>query len=95
MNLRMLLAVFVTIFLAELGDKTQVATLLFSSDKQISRLGVFLAASAALVLSTAVAVTIGAKASHFVNRRVLSIIAGIGFISVGIWTLVQGIKTPV
>lgn len=95
MNLKILLTVFVTVFLAELGDKTQLATLLFSTDKQISKLGVFLAAAAALVLSTALAVTVGAKASHLVNRRVLSIIAGIGFISVGIWTLVQGIKTPV
>ena len=95
MNLKILLAVFVTVFLAELGDKTQVATLLFSADKQINKLGVFFAASFALVLATAIAVTVGSTASHFLNRRVLSIIAGIGFIAVGVWTLAQGIKAPV
>lgn len=94
MNPKILLTIFVTVFLAELGDKTQVATLLFSADKQINRLGVFLAAASALLLSTAIGVAIGGTASHFLNRRVLSIIAGVGFIAVGIWTLVQGIKTP-
>ena len=92
MNLKILLTVFATVFLAELGDKTQVATLLFSADRQINKLGVFLAAALALVLSTAIAVAVGGTTSYFFNRRVLLIIAGIGFIAVGIWTLVQGIN---
>ena len=91
MNLKILLTVFATVFLAELGDKTQVATMLFSADKQINKLGVFLAAAFALVFSTAIAVALGGTISSFLNRRVLSIIAGIGFIAVGIWTLMQGI----
>ena len=95
MNFKMLLTVFATVFLAELGDKTQLATLLFSADKQINKLGVFIAAAFALVLSTAIAVALGGTASYFLNRRFLLIIAGIGFIAVGIWTLVQGIHaTP-
>ncbi len=95
MNLKIFLTVFATVFLAELADKTQIATLLFSADKQISKLCVFFAAASALVLSTAIAVAIGGTASHLINKRVLSIIAGFGFIVIGIWTVVQGFKTPV
>lgn len=94
MNPKILLTVFITVFLAELGDKTQLVTLLFSADKQINKLGVFLAAASALVLSTAIGVAVGGTASHLLNRRVLSIIAGVGFIAIGIWTIVQGMKPP-
>ncbi len=94
MNPKILLTVFATVFLAELADKTQIATLLFSADKQINKLGVFVAAASALVLSTAIAVVVGGTASHLLNKRVLSIIAGVGFIVIGIWNVVQGIKMP-
>ncbi len=93
-NFKILLTVFITVFLAELGDKTQLATLLFSADKQINKVGVFTAASCALILSTAIGVAVGGTASCFLNRRILSIIAGIAFIAVGVWTLVQGIRMP-
>ena len=89
------MTVFITVFLAELGDKTQLATILFSTNKDISRLGVFLTASAALVLSTLIAVLVGGTLSDHINRRILTIIAGIGFIAIGSWTLLQGIRTPV
>jgi len=92
MNPKILLTVFTTVFIAELGDKTQLATILFSMDKGVSKFGVFIAAALALVLSTAIGVAVGGTASHFLNRRVLSIIGGISFICIGIWTLVQGIK---
>ena len=49
MELKALLTVFVTIFLAELGDKTQLATLLYASDKDVAKLTVFLGASLALI----------------------------------------------
>ena len=45
-------AVFVSILLAELGDKTQLATLIFATNPGVSRIGVFLAAAAALVISS-------------------------------------------
>jgi len=94
MNAKLILTVFVTVFLAELGDKTQLATLLFSADREINKLAVFCAAAFALILSTAIAVTFGGAISNHINRRVLTIIAGAGFIAVGVWTLMQGIRTP-
>jgi putative Ca2+/H+ antiporter (TMEM165/GDT1 family) len=95
MNTKIIMTVFVTVFLAELGDKTQLATMLFSADREISKFTVFCAAAFALLLSTAIAVTFGGIISNFVNRRILTMVAGAGFIAVGIWTFMQGIRTTV
>ena len=87
MNLQLLLTVFATVFLAELGDKTQLATLLFASREPASLLLVFVGASAALVLSSAIGVAAGGLIAQYVEPRYLSYAAGAGFIAVGIWTL--------
>ena len=79
--------VFLSVFIAELGDKTQVATLLFSTEKNMSPWMVFLAASLALVLSTAIAVLLGTVAKEHLSHVPLKLIAGIGFITIGIWTI--------
>lgn len=81
------LAIFVTLFLAELGDKTQLATLLFASDRQTSPWVVFAAESGALVASTAIAVLLGTLAKRTLSMIPLKLIAGIGFIAIGAWTL--------
>jgi putative Ca2+/H+ antiporter (TMEM165/GDT1 family) len=81
--------IFITVFLAELGDKTQLATLLFAADSQVSRVGVFCASSAALVLSSLLAVLVGSQLSTVVSPRVLKLIAGIGFIVIGGWMLID------
>ena len=78
-----LLTVFITVFLAELGDKTQLATVLFASENGTSRLGVFAAASAALVASTALAVLAGGLAERFLATFPLKLIAGLGFVAIG------------
>ena len=83
------LSVFVTIFLAEIGDKTQVATMLFSSDAQANKWLVFMAASAALVLATGIGVLIGGQLEKFVSPKTLKLLAGLGFVAVGIWTLLS------
>ena len=57
--MRGLFAVFISVFLAELGDKTQVATFLFATDPNLNRTGVFLASTVALALSSLIAVVIG------------------------------------
>jgi putative Ca2+/H+ antiporter (TMEM165/GDT1 family) len=82
-----LLAIFVSVFLAELGDKTQLATLLFVSDSRQNPALVFVAAAAALCLSTAIAVLLGSLAGHYLTRVPLKLVAGVGFIAIGIWTL--------
>ena len=82
-----LVVIFMSVFIAEVGDKTQLATMLFATDSNVSKTGVFAAAAAALVLSTLIAVLAGGLVSRFVAESTLKIVAGIGFIAVGVWTL--------
>lgn len=84
-----ILIIFTTIFLAELGDKTQLATLLFATDRQQHPAAVFVAAAAALLLSTALAVAIGHAIEQHVQAIPLKLIAGIGFIAIGVWTIID------
>lgn len=87
MDMRLLATVFATVFVAELGDKTQLATLLYAADGRNSKILVLVGASVALILSSAVAVLAGGVVSRYVSPKVLSWLAGIGFIAVGIWTI--------
>ncbi|MCA0199993.1 MAG: TMEM165/GDT1 family protein [Proteobacteria bacterium] len=82
-----LLAIFATVFFAELGDKTQLATVLFAADKEQSRWLIFFAAAGALVLSTAIAVVLGTLAEKYLTAIPLKLIAGIGFVVIGAWTI--------
>lgn len=83
------LTVFATVLLAELGDKTQLATVLFASKPDANLLTVFSAASLALVVSTGIAIALGSTLAGLLNPQYLSYGAGIGFIAIGIWTIVQ------
>lgn len=87
MELKLALTVFGTVFLAEIGDKTQLATLLFSARPGASLMTVFLAASAALVATTAMGVLAGALLANMLNARYLNYAAGVAFIAIGVWTL--------
>jgi putative Ca2+/H+ antiporter (TMEM165/GDT1 family) len=82
--------VFITVFLAELGDKTQLATLLFASDASHPKLTVFAASAAALVLASAVGVLAGSVVAAYVDPKALRWVAAFGFIAVGVWVLVAG-----
>ena len=82
-----LAVIFATVFLAELGDKTQIATLLFASDRQTNPLLVFVAASLALVASTALAVALGSMAERYLTMIPLKPIAGAGFVIIGLLTI--------
>jgi putative Ca2+/H+ antiporter (TMEM165/GDT1 family) len=84
-----LLAIFGTVFVAELGDKTQLATLLFAAESKQSPLLIFFAAAAALCLSTALAVAIGTSGAAYLTKVPLKLIAGLGFIALGAWTLID------
>ena len=87
MDLKIFAAVFASIFLAELGDKTQLATLLLASDREVNKVALFVAAASALVLATFMAVAVGSFISRWISPQVIKIIAGIGFIAIGIWVL--------
>jgi putative Ca2+/H+ antiporter (TMEM165/GDT1 family) len=89
MDWKLLLTVFSTIFVAEIGDKTQLATLLYASGAEVSKLTVFLGASLALILTSALGVLVGSALSHAINPKYLAWVAGVGFIAVGIWTIVK------
>ena len=89
MDLKILFTVFMTVFIAEMGDKTQLATLLFAADKEVSKLTVFLGASTALVLAAGIGVVAGGIISNYVSDKFLHYIAGAGFIGIGIWTLIK------
>lgn len=84
-----LIAVFLSVFLAELGDKTQLATVLFASGGEHKPWQVFLAAACALTLSTAIAVLLGTFAAKYLAAIPLKLIAGLGFIAIGGWTLMD------
>ncbi|GJM05115.1 MAG: hypothetical protein DHS20C09_11060 [marine bacterium B5-7] len=89
MELKIFFTIFAAVFIAELGDKTQIATLLFASDKAVSKLTVFFASSAALVVASAIGVIAGSLLSEYIDEKILSYIAGIGFIVIGTFTLYQ------
>jgi putative Ca2+/H+ antiporter (TMEM165/GDT1 family) len=92
MEWKVFATVFGTVFLAELGDKTQLATLLFASRNAVSLWTIFFAAAAALVLASAIGVAAGAAVGQYVNPKYLSYVAGIGFIIIGVWTLLHGAR---
>ena len=87
MDLRLFATVFLTIFVAELGDKTQLATLLYASDAAHPKLTVFAASAAALVLTSALGVLAGSLVAEYVSPKVVRWVAGLGFIAVGAWIL--------
>ncbi|MDY6971936.1 MAG: TMEM165/GDT1 family protein [Thermodesulfobacteriota bacterium] len=89
MSLKIFLTIFITVLFAELGDKTQLATLLFATNDENSKILVFCAAALALVLASGIAVLLGNIISKYINPQCLSWIAGIGFIVIGIWTIIQ------
>ena len=87
--MKTLLVIFGSVLLAELGDKTQLATMLYATDKSVRPLHVFAAASSALVVSTLLAVLFGSTIERYIAPATLKLIAGIAFIAVGIWTLIS------
>ncbi len=87
MDWKVFLTIFAAVFIAELGDKTQLATMLFAADRDVSKYTVFLAASAALIVATALGVLAGSILSEYINDKYLHYIAGVGFIGIGIFTL--------
>ncbi len=83
MDWKLFFTAFGTIFLAELGDKTQLATLLYAC-KTPKPFMIFLASGLALLLSSALAVGLGSLLGRCIPANIISKIAGGGFIVIGI-----------
>ncbi|MGC8719383.1 MAG: TMEM165/GDT1 family protein [Thermodesulforhabdaceae bacterium] len=88
MDWKLFITTFFAIFVAELGDKTQLATFCFASDAK-SRWTVFLAASTALISTSALAVLCADILRRFVSPEVIRWVAGGIFIAIGIWMLLK------
>ncbi len=91
MEWKLFLTVFASIFVAEMADKTQLVTLLFAADKAVNKWVIFLGSASALVLASAIGVLAGTMLSHVVSVRMMSVVAGTGFILIGAWTLYHGL----
>jgi len=87
MDYRLLITVFIAVFIAELGDKTQLATMLFAADREVSKLTVFAGAALALIFTSAIGVIAGGLLAQYVSERVLHYVAGTGFLLIGAYTL--------
>jgi putative Ca2+/H+ antiporter (TMEM165/GDT1 family) len=89
MDLRVLFTTFSMIFLAELGDKTQLATLAFSAESK-SRIAVFIGSASALVLTSLLAVILGSAMGRLVPANYIKTGAGALFIVLGLLMIVTG-----
>jgi putative Ca2+/H+ antiporter (TMEM165/GDT1 family) len=86
MDWKLVATTFAAVFIAELGDKTQLATLSFAT-AGTSRWSVFIGAALALISTTAIAVVAGEALSRFVSPRLLQRGAGVLFLVIGGWVL--------
>ncbi|HYV33934.1 MAG TPA: TMEM165/GDT1 family protein [Candidatus Limnocylindria bacterium] len=82
--------IFAVIFVDELGDKTQLATLGFASNQ--NKWLVFAASATALIITSLLASLIGGWLQGKVNPRYLSIGAGLLFIVIGAWTIFTALR---
>jgi len=86
-DFKLFITTFGLVFLAELGDKTQLATLSLSANYN-SKISVFLGSALALIVSSLFAVLFGAGLSRLLPPNYIQIGAGIFFIVIGIWMLI-------
>ena len=91
----LLLSTFSAVFLAELGDKTQIATVAISGSSR-KPLAVFLGSASALVFASLLGALAGGSISNLIPPELIRIIAAIGFIFIGVrllWPLLQARST--
>ncbi len=91
LNAKLIASTFVMIFLAELGDKTQISTFALASNAR-SMLSVFIGAAGALVLTTLIAVALGGIIGRFVPARIIKFVSSAVFLGFGVLTLIEAFK---
>ena len=79
---------FVTVFLAEMGDKTQLTTITLSSTTN-KPLAVFIGSSAALILATLLGALAGGSIANLIPAFMLKLLSGTVFLILGINLLSQ------
>ena len=84
MDWKIFLTTFGTIFLAELGDKTQLATIMMASKTKLP-FSVFTGASLALCLVTLTGVVFGEGLIAVIPQIILKKVAALAFITIGLW----------
>jgi putative Ca2+/H+ antiporter (TMEM165/GDT1 family) len=89
MDWKLVATTFAAVFVAELGDKTQLATLSFAASGS-SRWAVFLGSALALVATSALAVVGGEALTRVVSPALLRRLAGVSFVAIGAWVLWSG-----
>jgi len=89
--INLLISSFITIFIAELGDKTQLATLTLSGNSS-KPWAVFLGSASALILATLIGVLAGGSISTFIPEIYLKIIASITFFIIGSRLIFDSLK---
>lgn len=97
MNFTLLLSTFVTVFLAELGDKTQLATVAISGTTD-RPLAVFLGSSSALVIASLIGAVAGGSLSTFIPADLLQLLASVGFLIIGLrllWPMLKAESSPI
>ena len=88
MLLTLLLTTFITVFLAEMGDKTQLTTITLSSSTN-KPLAVFIGSATALILATLLGALAGNSIANLIPAFILKLLSGIVFLIIGINLLVQ------
>ena len=89
MDWKLFLTAFGTLFIAEFGDKTQLAAFTLTSSSQ-KPWTVFIASSLALMAVTAIGVLVGQAAGKFIPETILKKGAALLFIAIGVWTWFKG-----
>jgi putative Ca2+/H+ antiporter (TMEM165/GDT1 family) len=86
LDFKVFLTTFGSIFLAELGDKTQLATFCFAAESH-SKWSVFFGSAGALVLTSALGCLLGSVVSRFIPAYYMNLGAGILFVVLGLWMI--------
>ncbi len=88
MELKVLWTAFSAVFLAEIGDKTQLAVIILSASTKAPG-SVFLGAATALILITGIGALVGRGISGMIPELIINRAAGVLFVGIGIWMLAR------
>ncbi len=88
MELKLLLSTFALIFLAELGDKTQLAVIALSA-RERAPAAILLGAVMGFLLAAAIAVVVGMLGARYISTEIVEKVAGVAFIVIGVLVLLD------